>query len=286
MHKVAAHDVEKNSYTKQGKRQAHEAGQLQRQRREAGHHIHRVRDQLANRVARGTLFARVVAHSRCGKPACAPREQYINRHEGPCVVVKRGGHVGSKGAKRTDLPRDIRPHDRLECQLGYEGGDVASKTMLLLLGRAVNDVTSLLENREQLRNLFRRMLQVVIHGDDDAVLGRPNSSQQSIVLAVIAHEVDGAYPCELALELADDGPTFVGAGVIYQNEFVLPGDRRKRLREPLHKFRQDGFASVNRHHDRNAGPSRHISWSSCHLSGSIYPCSTARVSPSPFMVST
>ena len=69
------------------------------------------------------------------------------------------------------------------------------------------------------------------------------------MLAVIAHEVYAAYPRELALELADYGPTSVGAAVVYQNEFVLLGERRQRLREPLHKLGQDGFAAVNRHHD-------------------------------------
>ena len=81
------------------------------------------------------------------------------------------------------------------------------------------------------------------------------------MLAIIAHEVDAAYPCELALELGDDGPTVVGVAVIYQNEFVLLGERWQRSREPLHKFGQDGFASINRHNDRNAGPSVRISWS-------------------------
>src|SRR5271154_813816 len=103
------------------------------------------------------------------------------------------------------------------------------------------------------------MLQVVVHGDDHFISCSSDPTQERVMLAVIAHEVDAAYPCKLALKLADDGPTLVGAAVIHQNEFVLPGERRQRLRKPLHKFGQDGFTSVNRYHDRNAGPSACVS---------------------------
>src|SRR5580692_6515181 len=92
---------------------------------------------------------------------------------------------------------------------------------------AVNDVTALLENCQQLRNLFRRMLQVVVHGDNYAIVSRPNSAQQSIVLAVIAHQVDGVNPWVTLCKFADHVPAAVGAAVVYQHKLVAGGDRRQ-----------------------------------------------------------
>ena len=47
------------------------------------------------------------------------------------------------------------------------------------------------------------------------------------------------------------------------------------MREPLHKFGQDGFAPINRHHHRNAGPSTCVRWNGCHLACRIHPSSPA-----------
>ena|SRR6266567_8168584 len=106
------------------------------------------------------------------------------------------------------------------------------------------------------------MLQIVVHRDNYVVSCGPYAAQERIVLPVIAHEVDTGYPWVLALELADNFPAAVGAAVVDENQFVLDRQRRQPLREPLHKFRQDSFASVNRHHDGNAGAPARVSWGS------------------------
>ena len=91
------------------------------------------------------------------------------------------------------------------------------------------------------------------------------------MLAIIAHEIDAADPGALCLELTDNLPAAVGAAVVDENEFVLVRNRRQPLREPLHKFGQDGFAFINRHHDGNAWPPTRFIWDFCDLADGIHP---------------
>ena len=56
--------------------------------------------------------------------------------------------------------------------------------------RSINDVVPFRELCQQPRDLLRRLLQVVVHRDDDVVAARTNAAQECVVLTVVAHQVD------------------------------------------------------------------------------------------------
>jgi hypothetical protein len=92
-------------------------------------------------------------------------------------VCKCVRYLGSKGAKRADLPGNIGAHHILQCQLGGQGGEIAQQTVLLLRRSAINDVITPVENGQQFRNFFGRMLQIVVDGDNHTVLAGADSAQ-------------------------------------------------------------------------------------------------------------
>ena len=57
----------------------------------------------------------------------------------------------------------------------------------------VDHVEPLGERGEQLRDLLRRMLQIVVHRDEDLAARRADSGQKGVVLTVVAHEMEPAY---------------------------------------------------------------------------------------------
>ncbi len=126
--------------------------------------------------------------------------------------------------------------------------------MLFLRRRAVDHVVSLVEDGEQFRDFLGRMLEVVVHGDDDGVLGGADSAQQRVVLAVVAHQVDGVNPRVLRSEMSHDVPTVVGTVVVDEDEFVIFGESGQDFAQAADEFGQYAFAAVDRHDYGNSGP--------------------------------
>ena len=58
--------------------------------------------------------------------------------------------------------------------------------MLLDLGRAVDDVDVVGQQREELSDLLGRVLQVIVEGDDPVVPGGPDPAQEGVVLTEVA----------------------------------------------------------------------------------------------------
>ena len=72
--------------------------------------------------------------------------------------------------------------------------------MLFLLRRAVDDIVLRLESREHRRDLADGMLQIVVHRKDNAVLCRPDSAKERVVLPIIPAHSDAAHPVVRACE--------------------------------------------------------------------------------------
>ena len=127
--------------------------------------------------------------------------------------------------------------------------------MFFVLRRAIDDIETLRQHRQQFGDLLGRMLQIVIHGDDHVILRGADAAQQRIVLAIVAHQVDGMNPGMAICQLADYVPASVRAAVVDQHQFVVGRNPVEHSLQALDQFGQDGFAAVNRHHHREpAGP--------------------------------
>ncbi len=85
-------------------------------------------------------------------------------------------------------------HDPLKADFGYSGGYVAKQSVTITLRVSVHNVIALIQLSQELSNLFRRVLKIVIHGDNYFVAGLPNTAQQSVALAVVPQERKNTNP--------------------------------------------------------------------------------------------
>ena len=69
-------------------------------------------------------------------------------------------------------------------------------------------------------DLFGRVLQVVVEGDDVSVSGIPNAHQKCVVLAEVPHQPDAPDPGIASGCSGDDVPTRVWAPVIDEDDLV------------------------------------------------------------------
>jgi len=120
----------------------------------------------------------------------------------------------------------------LESDLGHLAGEVAPETVRFLGGRPVDDVLVRSEGLQQLRDLLRRMLQVVIDGDDELVAGQADAAKQRVVLAVVAHEVNTPHPAVIARKALDHAPRAVAAAVVDDDQLIVSRGRVQHRLKP------------------------------------------------------
>ena len=169
------------------------------------------------------------------------------------AVITRKGIAGlrPKRAEGRHMAGRFGPHGSLEGQLGQSRGDISQETVLLVFGKTINHLETLIEFGHQLVDLFWRMLQVVVHRHKGVKPGRPNAAEECIVLSVISHQVDSADPGEGARQFLDDFPALIPAAIVDEHNFILVGQGSQRRFQSLDQHRQDQFAVVNRHHHRD-----------------------------------
>ena len=85
--------------------------------------------------------------------------------------------------------------------------------MLFLLRRTVDDIVLRFQRRQHWRNLADRMLQIVVHREDNAMLGRADAAQERVVLPVIPAHSDASHPAVRMCEVFNDLPGTVAAPV-------------------------------------------------------------------------
>jgi len=134
--------------SKQGETKTDEACQLQRKRGEAGHHIHRVSNQLAKCVARISLLPSLVTYRSGGEATRAPGQKHVDGDERALIVCKRTCHLRSDSTKGGNLASNFRSHDSLQSHLRNQGSQITQQTVFLMLRRAIDNVDALIENGE------------------------------------------------------------------------------------------------------------------------------------------
>ena len=92
---------------------------------------------------------------------------------------------------------------------------------MLVARRAVDDVVAAVELGEQLRDLLRRVLEVVVDRDDDRAVRRADPGEERVVLSVVPHQVDPADARVRRGELLDPLPARVVAAVVDEHDLVV-----------------------------------------------------------------
>ncbi len=176
---VSDYDVGEYDQAEHGECKSDDAGELQRQCAESGHHVHRVADQLLDRVVGLANGPWIVAHRYCGEARCAPREEDVDGHVRPHVILEASADVRAEYSKRADLSRCFGSDRSLKSNFGYLGREVAKRAVLLDFRFAVNHIEAFVVLLQKLHNFFRRVLQVVVDGDNNVAFrlaGMPASS--------------------------------------------------------------------------------------------------------------
>ena len=93
----------------------------------------------------------------------------------------------TENAERTYVLGEIHSDGAPQREPRNAGSKSAHEPVPFFLGRAINNVESLFQLFEQSRDFFGRMLQIVIHRHDHIVFRRANGTEQSVMLAIVAH---------------------------------------------------------------------------------------------------
>ena len=96
--------------------------------------------------------------------------------------------------------------------------------MVFVVGSPVDDVDPPTQLPEELADLLRRVLQVVVERDDDAVARRADPAQQRVVLSVVAAHADAVEALVAFGEPFDHGPCVVASAVLDQDDLVAVGE--------------------------------------------------------------
>jgi len=215
---------------------------------------------MAHELAEGVVGhadgARVVANPDGGEAGGAPGQQHVNRHRRAVVVGEGVAQPGAEGAKGADLAGHLRPHRRLQDELCHLRGQVAPQAMLLLLGRAVHDIIALVQPGQQRADLLRRVLEVIVHGHQRGVRRQPDAAQQSVMLAVVAHQIHPAHPGIAPRQALDRGPASVAAAIVDQDRLIARSQGGQDSGQPGQQWLQAVLAVVDRDDNRYASRER------------------------------
>ena len=140
----------------------------------------------------------------------------------------------------TSLPTAVRSASRV-----MRDASSAHEPVLFDLRRAINDIESLFQLFEQSRDFFGWLLQIVIHRHDYIVFCRANAAEQSIMLAIVAHEIEATHRRVARGEFGDYVPASVPAAVVDQDDLVLERDSRQNFAQTTAQFSDGTFAVVN-----------------------------------------
>ena len=121
--------------------------------------------------------------------------------------------------------------------------------MAAVTRRAVDHVDVVDECGEQAGHILRRVLQVVIQGDDQLVVGRPDAAEQRVVLADVARQHQGTDAGVPLGEACQHGPTAVATAVVDEDDVEDPDRGFQHRHQPVHQFGQCGRTVVDRHDD-------------------------------------
>src|SRR5260370_28290122 len=94
-----------------------------------------------------------------------------------------------------------------------------------LRASSIDDVESFVKFLHELRNLFGRILEIVVNRYYHVEARGPNPAQQCIVLAAVSHQIDAADPTMRLQQFADPGPALVPSAVVHQDHLDAPALR-------------------------------------------------------------
>ncbi len=125
---------------------------------------------------------------------------------------------------------------------------------MLAVGRNAVDQVEVVTHDigEHLGDFFRRVLQVVIHGDDVGAAGLLQAAHEGIVLPIVAHQLHSDDVLGIALAQGlQTVPRSITAAVIDQQNFVALAHAAQHGAQARMQLDQGGRRVINRDDNRN-----------------------------------
>ena len=154
---------------------------------------------------------------------------------------------------RGDIAADRDPQRKLR----KPREDVADEAPIARACDPVDHVVAFVELRKKLRYLFRRVLEIVVDGDDNVSARGADARERRRMLSVIPLKVEAANIRILLGQGDDPVPTVVLTAVVDENDFVARCYRIEHRLQPSHEERQDRRTPVDRNDDRKCARSAH-----------------------------
>jgi hypothetical protein len=115
----------------------------------------------------------------------------------------------------------------------------------------------LLHFGKEIGYVFRIVLKVPVHGDNDIALGRVKSRLERCCLAEIPPQPDDAYTPILPIDVIQDFGCLIAAPVVYKDEFVRLPCAIQHAGEPCVERPNIFLLIVQRHDNGNHLKGRH-----------------------------
>ncbi len=106
---------------------------------------------------------------------------------------------------------------------------ISDKPIWQLLWRTIHYVISFFKFCKQDRDIFRRMLQILIHCDSYLITSRAYTAKRRILLAIIPHKSNALYPIVFFSKLLNHSPTAIRAAIVHKDNFILLCKCRQRF---------------------------------------------------------
>ena len=166
-------------------------------------------------------------------------------------VVEHLGAVGLEG--RSEIAkidaRGFRHHP-----VGDARGNPASDGVVdAVFSPAARDIEALVDFAQQGGNVFGRVLQVSVHGDDDVALRFVKACRERRGLAEIAPQANH-FQARIGLyEIGQQLVTAVSRGIVDKENFVRPRQSEQHGRQPVVQRQNRAFFVMDGNNDREHG---------------------------------
>ena len=170
-------------------------------------------------VFRGAELARVVAHADLGDPR-AERDRH-RRDEAVHVGIERHplDDVGAVDLERAAVVADRQPGDAADQPVGEHRGQLARQPLVLPVHAPADDeVVALLQLGEHHRDVGRIVLQVAVHGDEEAAARELDPRGHRRGLAVVALEPQHPDAVVASDQVARARHRGVAAAVVHEQD--------------------------------------------------------------------
>ena len=231
---------------------AEQAQQAQRRGSEAGHQVIHQVNQTHKTVFGITEFSLGVHHRDLHRATGKSIRQNRDKGTALMAVKHRVDNMAAIGAQHAAVIAHRFTGGALNQTIDHPGGAFTEPGILAILTHGTDNVVAFVGLLHQARDLFRRVLQVSIEGDDQVAGDVAKTRHNCRVLAVVAVQQYRNYMAAFGFSgFSQHSRRVIAAAIVDQQNFILPTERRAGGIGTADKLRQALLLVIDRNNDRD-----------------------------------